>query len=709
MRIQDLILERQRSLFVGRARELRLLQELVTCPADDWHLLHIHGPGGIGKSTLLRLAAERIGPDRAILIDSSCGFGRPEDVLARIGQELAARGAMVSEAADRSAGSVARALNAHAARQGGILLALDAFEKWALVEEWLREEWIPGLDHRVRICTAGRHRLIGPWQAGGWNLLIRYLELPPLSRQEVDEYGRRLGLSDEGVLEDLRRISGGHPLALSLAGPLLVRRGRLGAGCGEARALMQQLMEAVLADVADPLLHRCTEAAAVLLRFDHDLLEATLGEPVPTDRFRALCSLPFVTRCGDCWMLHDSVRQWARADVRVRRPEAYARYRSRAGQAIDRRLAAGPAEQSEWLFDRLYLSESDFMHGLLFGQEDELEVHGLSASDADEVERMYRRLLRATRRSPREERLLALIRPLLAAAPEAFGALRRQGRLMAFGSVFPLTGRTVPILAAHPVTAPVARRYVPGQSRYYLGLAGHDPQGVSGLEALMARDLLRLLPDQGLVLGQLEENGWDRFFRLIGFERAPWLDAASPGGTSYRGYVLDLRTERLHAKVLRRLRAEEGAPERGPVRTAPRQPPAKPGRTPAQPPARQANLTAAALAQRLRRALRHFDRLYARPELVEPLRFLATCAPGEDAADPALQVQEQIRRAIQRLEDGNEAERWDGQILRMAFLERRGSHEQTVERLHLSVPTYYRHLRLAVHRLARELLRAAPG
>lgn len=695
MRIHDLILERQRSLFVGRARELTILRDLVNQPREDWHLLHIHGPGGIGKSTLLRLVAGRLGGRRAILVDGSWGFARPEDVLARVRQELAARGAAVADWADGAPDDVTRALNAYAAAQGGILLALDAFEKWGLVEDWLRDEWLPGLDPLVRVCTAGRQRLVGPWQAGGWNLLVRQLELAPLSRREVAQYGQRIGILDEGALEDLRRISGGHPLALSLAGPLIARHGRLGGVQSEARALMQQLMGQVLADVTDPMLHRCIEAVSVLRRFDQELLEAALGEPIPAERFRALCGLPFITGYGEYWMLHDSVRQWALADVKARRPEAYALYRARARRVVDARIASGPVQPSEWLFDQLYLSGSDFMHGLLFGQGDEVEMHGLSAREADEVEQLYLRYLQSTGRPAHDRGVFALIRPLLALTPEWFGTLRKGGRILAFCAVVPLTEKTVPVLAAHPVAEAAARVYAPGQSQYYLGLGGYDPDGASGLDALMARDLLRLLPQEGLVLSQLDEARWGGFLRLIGSERAPWLDVARPDGTVYQGHVLDLRAERLHTKVLHLLGAADTLPAGAP-------PPERSAES-------AADLSVAALAQRLRKALRHFERLYAHPELVEPLRFLVGDAAEEEAGGPAAAVQGRIRRAVAQLETGSEAERRDGLILRRAFLEKQGSHELTAERLHLSVPTYYRHLRLAVHRLAQELLRTGPS
>ena len=56
MRLSDRIAERETQRFVGRDGELAVLRGLF---ADDppYSVVHVHGPGGIGKSTLLRQAA----------------------------------------------------------------------------------------------------------------------------------------------------------------------------------------------------------------------------------------------------------------------------------------------------------------------------------------------------------------------------------------------------------------------------------------------------------------------------------------------------------------------------------------------------------------------------------------------------------------------------------------------------------------------------
>jgi hypothetical protein len=54
---QRLSSARQRR-FVGRSAELELFRAALSRDAPDFAVLHIHGPGGMGKTTLLRAFAQ---------------------------------------------------------------------------------------------------------------------------------------------------------------------------------------------------------------------------------------------------------------------------------------------------------------------------------------------------------------------------------------------------------------------------------------------------------------------------------------------------------------------------------------------------------------------------------------------------------------------------------------------------------------------------
>lgn len=53
-RVSDRLLELRRRRFVGRAAERSLFESVLASPQLRWQVLYIFGPGGVGKTTLLR-------------------------------------------------------------------------------------------------------------------------------------------------------------------------------------------------------------------------------------------------------------------------------------------------------------------------------------------------------------------------------------------------------------------------------------------------------------------------------------------------------------------------------------------------------------------------------------------------------------------------------------------------------------------------------
>ncbi len=68
--MQELIRRRRRAGFVGRREELRLFRANFELPPDDDRhrfLFHVHGPAGVGKTSLVREMAQ-LARDRGALV-----------------------------------------------------------------------------------------------------------------------------------------------------------------------------------------------------------------------------------------------------------------------------------------------------------------------------------------------------------------------------------------------------------------------------------------------------------------------------------------------------------------------------------------------------------------------------------------------------------------------------------------------------------------
>jgi AAA ATPase domain len=159
---------RDRAAFVGRAGEIRAVAELFV---DDppASVVLVHGPGGIGKSALLRQVADR---------GREAGW---TPVMVE-GRELPPVPHAIEEAL----------IGAH--RFERPLVLIDTYERMVALGSHLRRELLPSLPERAIVVVAGRHAPERGWFEGGWEAITREVELGPLTPSESEELLRAHGL-----------------------------------------------------------------------------------------------------------------------------------------------------------------------------------------------------------------------------------------------------------------------------------------------------------------------------------------------------------------------------------------------------------------------------------------------------------------------------------------------------------------------------------
>src|ERR1700733_12491309 len=152
--------DRDRSRFTGRASELAFLERCLDDADPAASVVLITGPGGIGKSTLLREAARRA-RDRGI------------SVVAIDGRELGPAPEML-EVALRDA-----------ARHTRPLVLLDSYERMTALGPYLRRELLPGLPDQALVVIAGRGTPDPGWFTGGWEAVTARLDLDVLEPRDA--------------------------------------------------------------------------------------------------------------------------------------------------------------------------------------------------------------------------------------------------------------------------------------------------------------------------------------------------------------------------------------------------------------------------------------------------------------------------------------------------------------------------------------------
>jgi hypothetical protein len=311
----------RRGAFVGRRAELRDFDAALAGDSPR-RVLFLHGPGGIGKTTVLmecRARAREAGRSVALL-DA---------------REL-----------DPSPEGFTKALAD--APEVGVLL-VDGYEHLAPVDGWLRRDLVPSLPADAVVVFAGRDEPAPPWRTEpGWRQVVGVHRLDQLDDADAAELLSRAGVTDQDRTR-LVRLGRGHPLALALLADAACS-GTVPDRLADAPDIIGTLLESLLRDAPSQAhmtgLATCTKSWLTT----EDLLRRTVGDADAPAVWEWLARRPFVLRRPDGLRPHDLSRDVLDAEFQRRSPERYrALHRTihdhvlaamRAASGLDKQLLA---------------------------------------------------------------------------------------------------------------------------------------------------------------------------------------------------------------------------------------------------------------------------------------------------------------------------------------------------------------------------------
>jgi hypothetical protein len=411
--------QRDREHLVGRRSELSTITELFV---DDplANVILIHGPGGIGKSTLLREVARR---------GEALGW-RPTAIE---GREVApvpeSLGAIVSDL-----GETERPL-----------LLIDSFEFIGAVAGHLRRVLLPSLPERAIVVIAGRRPPDRGWFAGGWERLTLEFELRPLTERESAELLRAHGVSDQRLADELIAWAEGSPLALAMAADAARSTESWSPHRPIERPVMvQTLIRRLTEGELDPAYLDALDVAAIARVTTVELLEEVLDGVDATKAYHWLASRSFTEPLGDGVALHDLVRRATEADLRRRDPE---RERLLRRRIVDH-LYRIAAERNQLLSpDLMHLVRNERIRwGYGWDGRAHYRIDDLAPDDGDRIEAWLAARGRAG--------LYALSRPFFERAPERVAVARDEDEQLR-GYQVSVTPANAPSFAReHPLLGP---------------------------------------------------------------------------------------------------------------------------------------------------------------------------------------------------------------------------------------------------------------
>ncbi len=334
--------------FIGRAAEIAMFRSVLTDKAEPVKALYIHGPGGTGKTTLLK---------ECIRVCDECGVDHAlwdsRDFEPSINAFLEFLGRRLDLAEDED---VLAALQTVSQR---FVLFLDTFEMLQPLDNWIRDEFIGRVPDSMMVVLSGRATPSTSWRAApGWRRNIKPLALRNLNSDDGHSY---LSLRDvpDDQHESVLKFTHGHPLALALVADAFAQHPGLDFQPEQTPDVIQALLEQFVEETPGPSHRAALEACALVRATTESLLKTLLAADDVRELFDWLRSLTFVEAGPTGLFPHDLAREALIADLRWRNPDRYVELHGRARSYYLQRLKQTGTGRQLALFDFLFLHRAN--------------------------------------------------------------------------------------------------------------------------------------------------------------------------------------------------------------------------------------------------------------------------------------------------------------------------------------------------------------
>ncbi|MBI3773387.1 MAG: AAA family ATPase [Gammaproteobacteria bacterium] len=596
--IGDRLKTLKQQLFVNRYTECEIFTTALTA-VRDWQILNVWGAAGIGKSSLLDAFRRIAETERVFYLYFDCRdiFGTQSIFVEKLASGLQDSAPLT----DRSLTACFDALH-HIALSQPLVLVLDTFDEIGELNRWLRESVLSHLPQRSLIVIASRYSLENRWRDySGWRQLIHSLPLGSLDFASTRQYLGLYGVDDDNLIQQAWHYTEGHPLALSLASALVSREGQAAISIIPKRPdVLDTLASRWLSEISQASMRDIVEAAAVVRRFNQDLLSQMVGRTITTDEFENLLLTSFVRHSQGGWSLHELVRDALSRALKGRSPSTYNLLRARAvnyfatvaalpGELKQRNTALheffylvgdglvraalydeSPTPGSTLYFESAIETDLDDLNGYMAEwrqTRDNLNGHRLQLYDRDNQDTIEQWIVS----EPREPDFIDT-RLIVRNLPGTMRLLRDQDRaLRGLSIVFPITAETLPFLEQQPVTRHYFSQLNAAQraeyiihdtpiNNWFVRLA--DVRNPTDKEArsILFRELVGLLIRPARFITSTPLPFYQELLMRFGFERAD-LEAHTDFGTDRPSpyFVLDLRGTRLSAYLQQLINHQFGA------------------------------------------------------------------------------------------------------------------------------------------------------
>ncbi len=346
-KLADMLEFERKGSFVGRDLEISIFQKILLKETNTL-LLYFYGPGGQGKTTLMKKCIDVCQQYHIpyIHLDGREINAHPSSFIESLHSKLSLRPFEdVIESLDKL--------------QREHVLFIDTYEKLSPIDDWIRTVFLPQLPTFFSTVIFGRNPLSLSWTIDpGWKKYMQSIQLRNLSPDQANQFLVKRHLPSHAIPEILS-FTHGHPLALSLVADMYSLAKKAEFNPDQSPDLIKSLLELFVQNVPGPAHRAALEISALAHFTSESLLQEVLGMEQVQGLFDWLRNLSFFDQNNSGIFPHDIARETLSRDVKWRNPDWYHALHDKIRNYYIKKLSTTNGVQQ-----RIVLNELIFLHRL---------------------------------------------------------------------------------------------------------------------------------------------------------------------------------------------------------------------------------------------------------------------------------------------------------------------------------------------------------